>query len=428
LTLNLSENAMAAPFPAPVKRVVVIGAGIVGIATASYLRRDGHQVTVIDRLPPGEGCSRGNAGSLSAGAVVPLSMPGMLRKVPRWLLDPLGPLYIDWRYLPFVLPWLLRFVRAGAPPRVEAIADALKALNAKLFEAYGTLVKEAGCADLIRRDGTLYLYEHRADYAKDTRSWDLRRARGIPFEELGADEIRQLEPSLAPIYETGILIPGHGHCLNPWRLVQELARHLANTGGTILQGEVTDLQPRPDGPSRVVTSLGPIEADAIVVAAGAWSARLARRIGHRVPLESERGYHVTIADPGAMPRLPLTSMSGKFMATPMETGLRIAGTVEFKGLDAPADMRRAEALLIHARRMFKDLKTERTTTWMGQRPSLPDSLPVIGPSPRHPAVLFAFGHAHLGLTGAATTGKAVADLVAGRTPDFDLAPFRVDRF
>jgi D-amino-acid dehydrogenase len=247
-------------------------------------------------------------------------------------------------------------------------------------------------------------------------------------DELDRSQIRQIEPALAPIFARAAHIPEHGHTLDPWRLVQRLAEGFQRDGGTVLRREVRDAEVGPDGPTRLHTDQGDMEVGTLVIAAGAWSARLAARFGDRVPLESHRGYHVTVADPGVEPRMPVMWAERKFMMTPMQPGLRFAGTVEFAGLEAPPDYRRARVLLEQGKEVFPDLNAGRTTEWMGHRPCLPDSLPVIGRSRRFRNVLYAFGHGHTGLSGAPTTGRAIADLVAGRPPALDVTPFRVDRF
>jgi D-amino-acid dehydrogenase len=413
--------------PSEPRQIAVIGAGIVGIACASYLQRDGHRVTVIDPLPPGEACSFGNAGAISTGSCVPMAGPGLLSQIPGWLVDPLGPLSLRWSYLPFALPWLLRFLRAGRADRVEAQSKAMRALFGGGYEAYQPLLKSAGAEDMFRRNGYVYVYETDEAYAKDARAWRIRRERGVPMAELGPDEIKQLEPSLAPIFKRGVLLTEHGHCVNPQRLVKVLAEQFVRDGGAIRQARVTDIATRPGG-ATLATDHGPLEAERVVIAAGAWSHQLAAKLGSRIPLETQRGYHATIADPGVAPRLPVMSGEGKFLATPMEMGLRLAGTVEFAGLEAPPDYRRAHGLIAQAKRMFPRLDGAKVSVWMGHRPCLPDSLPVIDRAPQAPNAYFAFGHGHLGLTGAAVTGQLIADLVAGRRPPIEMAPYRADRF
>ncbi|HEX9464444.1 MAG TPA: FAD-dependent oxidoreductase [Alphaproteobacteria bacterium] len=413
-------------------RVGVIGAGMVGVAAASYLQRDGHDVILIDPGNPGEGASFGNAGCLNGSSVVPMSMPGVLRNVPRWLFDPLGPLAIRWRYLPVLAPWLYRFVRAGTPGRVQAEARALRSLLKPSLDCLAPLVKAAGAEDLVFRLGHLFAYRSEANFARERGAWALRRDNGITWDEFNADELRQLEPALARDYRYGIVVRENGHIGNPLRLVQCLAETLTRNGGTIRRARVAGFDIA-DGRLRAIrTDAGPIAADKAVIAAGAYSKPLAAALGDRVPLETERGYHLMIHDPEVMPRIPTYEADGKFVATPMETGLRFAGTVELASLDASPDWRRARILLDQGRRMLPGLAAhhaeERISVWMGRRPSLPDSLPVIGAARRTPDVVYAFGHGHVGMAAAPMTGRLVAELIGGRPPATDLAPFQASRF
>ncbi|HUK08563.1 MAG TPA: FAD-dependent oxidoreductase [Stellaceae bacterium] len=414
------------------KRVGVIGAGMVGIAAASWLQRDGHDVFVLDPGGPGEATSFGNAGFLSGGSVVPMSMPGTVRNVPRWLLDPLGPLSIRWRYLPALAPWLIRFVHAGTPARVAAQARALRSLLGPTVDTVLPLARDAGCADLIRRSGTLTLYRSEAAFKKDGLGWKLRRDNGVVVTELNADELRQYDPTLSREFVRGALVEENGHIGNPHRLVQSLAAALVRNGSAIHRARAIDFDLDGGRIKAIRTDTGAFPCDAAVIAAGAWSKALTTRLGDNVPLETERGYHIMIKDPEVRPRLPLMDGEGKFAVTPMETGLRFAGTVELAGLKAPPDWRRAKILLEQGRRILPGLAAEypeeRLSMWMGHRPSLPDSLPCIGPSRLSPDVIYAFGHGHVGMAGAPVTGRLVADLVAGRKPLIDAAPFSAQRF
>ncbi len=414
------------------KTVGVIGAGMVGITAASFLQRGGHRVFVLDPGAPGEGTSFGNAGCLNGSSVVPMSMPGTVRNVPRWLLDPMGPLSIRWRYLPMIAPWLVRFVRAGAPERVKAQARALRALLAPSIETLLPLAKAAGVADLIHRAGHLWVYRTDESFRKDNAAWQLRRDNGVLVTELDADQLRQAEPALSREFTRGILVEENGHLGNPHRMVQGLAQELQRNGGEIHVARATGFSLEGGRVRAIRTDRGEFPCDVAVVAAGAWSKPLAAELGDRVPLETERGYHIMIQDPEAVPRLPIADADGKFTSTPMETGLRFAGTVELAGLHAPPDWRRARILLEQGRRLFPALKPsypeERLSLWMGHRPSLPDSLPCLGPSAASPTVVYAFGHGHVGMAASPMTGKLVADLVTGRAPAIDVAPFSARRF
>lgn len=410
------------------RNITIIGAGIVGIATACYLRRDGHEVTVVDMRPPGEYCSFGNAGILSPGSCVPLATPGILWKVPGYIADPLGPLAVRWPYLPRAMPWLCRFVAASQPDRVESIADALRSLLRQTFDAYEPLVKHAGVADLIRRTGYLVVYETRAAYRGDAIAWKLRRERGVAIQELDAAEIKRRVPQLAGSYEVGLYLPEQGYCANPERLTKSLAAQFVRDGGTLLQREVRDIEVGADGPRTLVTDAGNVPVETLVVCAGAHSNEFSAKFGDMVPLEAERGYHVTYSDPRVELPLPVFLPEYKFFVTPMEMGLRIAGQSEFAGVDAKPNYARADILAKHMRRILPGISAADTTQWMGRRPSLPDSMPVIGRATRFTNVYYAFGHGHVGLCGGAPTGRIIADLLAGRMPSIDVSPFRVERF
>jgi D-amino-acid dehydrogenase len=371
-------------------------------------------------------CSFGNAGALSSGSCVPLASPGVLRQVPKWLIDDMAPLVVSWRYLPRALPWLWRFVEAGRPEAVERSADALIALTRPLFENLMPLVAEAGVERLIQRAGQLHVYSTEAAFEGDRLAIDMRRRRGVNFEILAAEEIRQFEPALAPIFKKAVWFPDHGHCANPFGLVDALAGTFRRNGGQVLERRVLDIEFGPDGPRTLVTDAGSMPVETLVIAAGAGHFGPASR--HKVPLETQRGYHALLADPNLGPRRNIQWSERKFIATPMETGLRFAGTVEIAGLDAPPNYRRADKLLEQGSEMFPGLVGSQVTRWMGHRPCLPDSVPVIGPSSRVKNTYFAFGHGHIGLTCASTTGRLIAELATGKEPCVDPAPYSLDRF
>ncbi|HET6221635.1 MAG TPA: FAD-dependent oxidoreductase [Dongiaceae bacterium] len=410
------------------RHVAVIGAGIVGVAAALYLQRDGHRVTLIERQGPGEGASKGNASVIAAESCVPVATPGILARVPGMLLDPLGPLAIRWAYLPKLTPWLWQFVRASSPARVEAISIALRALLVRAIDSYLPLLDSAGVADMLKRTGWLGVYESEAKFAAAQADLALQRRRGVEFQLLEPAEIRQLEPSLAPIYRHAVYYPENAYITDNYRLVRVLAESLVRNGGALLKEEARDFVFGATGPTHVITDAGRHAVDAVVVAAGAWSKRLCARLGHRPLLDTERGYHVMFPEPGVMPRMPVYSGDHSFAVTPLSAGLRFAGTVELGGLAAPPNYARAEVLLERGRRMFPGLNETGRSQWMGFRPSMPDSLPVISGSTRHANAFFAFGHGHLGLTLGAVTGRTIAALVAGRDPGLDMRPYAIDRF
>lgn len=411
-------------------RVIVVGAGIVGLCCAWHLARGGAVVTVLDGAAPGSGASSGNAGAISAGSVAPLAMPGVLRQVPGMLLDPDGALHLPPRHALRAAPWLLRFVASARPARVAAIAEALSGLLFGAMEQHRLILAEEGALDLIRETGQLYLYRDRDHYAKDAAGWALRQRHGLRVETLaGAGAIRDLEPDMRGDYALGLFLPDQGSSVNPRRQAEVVARGVLRLGGRILRQAATALMTEGGRVTGAMTAAGPMPAEQVVLAAGAWSARLLAPLGLRVPLESQRGYHVMLADAGITLHRPLIPADRKAFISPMEEGLRVAGTVEFGGLDAPPTPRRAALLLEDLRRAFPQARTAGAAGfWMGHRPCLPDSLPVLGPVARWPGLWCAFGHGHLGLTGSAPTGAAVARAMLGPAPNLDLAPFAVERF
>lgn len=419
------NNASSAPSP---RHVAVIGAGIVGVCTALYLQRDGHRVTLIDRVEPGEGASRGNAAVIAVESCVPVATPGLTWRVPGMMLDPLGPLAIRWSYLPKLAPWLWEFVKASSPRRVEEISIVLRPLLVRAVEAYLPLLKSAGIEDMMRRTGWLGVYESEEKFAAAQEMLELQRRRGVRMEILPAEEIRQFEPSLAPIHKHAVYYPENAYVTDNFRLVQVLAESLVRYGGALLREEVRDFVLGPSGPTHVVTDKGRHAVDAVAITAGAWSKPLSVKLGHRPLLDTERGYHVMFPDPGFTPRLPIYSTEYGMAVTPLEHGLRFAGTVELGGLEAPPNYARAEVLVKRGRRMFPQLKESGRSDWMGFRPSMPDSVPVISGSDRHRNSFFSFGHGHIGLTLGAVTGRLMADLVAGRDTGLDMRPYRIDRF
>ncbi len=411
-----------------VMRVVVVGAGIVGLACAFHLVRDGHAVTVVERDPDGDRASFGNAGGIAVSEVLPAAVPGLVWRVPGWLLDPLGPLSIRPAHAPRLVPWLVRFLRAGRPAAVRRLAAALAALNHAALADLRPLLEAVGCERDLRPDGCLAVYRSSAALAADGWALGLQAELGLPGERLSGDQARELEPALSSAITAAVFHPQWCQIADPQRLVETLADRLRAGGVALRRGEVLGLEPAPDGVRVRLADGTALPAERVVVAAGAWSGKLARSLGDRVLLESERGYNTTLPMPGIRLGRQVTFAEAKFVAAPLAPGLRIGGAAEFAGLEAPANFARSKALAKLAKRYLPGLETRGGTVWMGQRPTTPDSLPVIGPSPRLPAVLYAFGHGHLGLTQAATTGRITADLLAGRDPGLPLGPYAIGRF
>jgi glycine/D-amino acid oxidase-like deaminating enzyme len=410
------------------RKVNIIGSGIVGLCCALYLQRDGWEVTIIDKVGPGESCSYGHAGVLSETSALPNAMPGVISKVPKWLLDPEGPLYIRMRYLPHLLPWLLRFIKAGTARESENTVRSLLALNAGTVGKYQNLVNSSQAGSLIRPSGYLSVYQSESSYKHASGGWELLQRHGAQLRMLTGEELHELEPMLAPSYIRAVMIENQGYVTNPYRLAQVLSEQFSQAGGVFLRREVREARLSADGNVRLNLDLGYVESGKLVVAAGAWSHQITAQLGVHVPLETERGYHVTLAHPEVQPSHVIMEAEHKFVATPMEMGIRFAGTAELAGLTASPNYERADILLRLGKRMFPGLSGSEKTEWMGHRPSLPDSRPVIGKCPAAPNVLFAFGHGHRGLIGAPMTGEIIADLMANRQPKIDITPFSPERF
>ena len=415
--------------------VVIIGAGLVGATCAVSALREGHRVTLLDPDTPGgeQASSFGNAGWLSSHSVIPPAEPGMWRKVPHFLLDPLGPLAIRWAYLPQALPWLIRYLAAGAThERIAVTAQALRALLIDAPKLHRELAERAGAAHLIEHRGVLHIYPSRADFDAQAPAWGVRRAVGVQWREIAEDELRDREPALHDRYRFGVLVAESGHCRDPAAYVARLVAHAGTLGAMHTRGKARGFRVEAGRLRAVLTDSGEIPCDAAVIAAGARSKPLAAAAGNRVSLESERGYHVMIAQPEGGPRTPMMASDAKCVATSMEGGLRVAGQVEIASFDAAPNWRRAEILRDHALAMFpalpRTLPADRFRYWLGRRPSTPDGLPCIGPASASRDIIHAYGHGHVGLAASARTGRLVAQLLSGRTPEIALEPFDPRRF
>lgn len=409
--------------------VAVIGAGVVGLSTALYLLRSGQRVILFDPLPPPGGASFGNAGMISADTSVPIALPGMLPKVPGWLLDPLGPLAVRPSYFPRALPWLLKWVAAGRLPRVLAISDAMRALHRDAFACWKELLGPTHFADLIRPAGQVHVWETDKETEGAALERRLRERQDIPTQTLGPDDLRQMFPGLSTAVKRGVLIPGNGYTVNPQRLIQTLQALFLEAGGVLLPESVMKIIPcEGHAGYDVMTNVGFHRTSRIVIAAGARAVRLLEPLGIRVPLETERGYHVMLPTSGLSLTTTISNKSRSFGVTPMERGLRVAGTVEIAGLEAPPDERRAKALVASVRTMFPSVNVEGHSFWMGFRPSTPDSLPFLGEARSYPGLFLAVGHGHFGMTGGPPSARLLANIIAGKATGLDPQPYRPHRF
>ena len=407
---------------------VVVGAGAIGAAIGLRLQMDGWRVTVVDPLGPGEATSFGNAGLIATHIIHPVGTPGILWRAPRMILDSQAALTIRWRYLPRLLPWLSQFVQASRPDRVREITSALAGILATAHEEFLPLIEAAEAASLIRRQGILVAYRSERLFRSRAAQREAALRLGVRFRILDGAELRRFAPALSTEVAFGVLYPDSAHTVNPHALVLGMADAARRRGAEFLRERVVGFDFGGSGVRAVRTEGVTLPADVVAVAAGAWSGPLAEMLGCRAPLDTERGYHVTIEEPEVAPPLPVISADPQFGITPMGMGLRLAGTVEFGGLRAPPNPARHELLLRHARALLPGLRGGRRSNWMGFRPSLPDSMPVIGRAPGCSNAFLAFGHGHLGLTLAGSTASAIAACARGEGASFDLAPFSAGRF
>jgi D-amino-acid dehydrogenase len=408
--------------------VVVIGAGIVGVSTAIWLQRDGHDVTLVDRGEPGEGTSYGNGGVLASCSIVPVTVPGLLRTAPRMLFDRRQPLFLKWSYLPRLAPWLRRYLGHCTPEHARRIAAALAPIIGDSLADHQALSAGTGAEQWLMPSDYVFVYNGREHFAGDAFGWEIRKDHGFVWDELEGAAVRAYEPAFAPHLGFAARVPGHGMITDPGRYVKDLAAHVVAQGGSVVRGEVTDFA-REDGRVAGVRIGGEtFPCSATVLATGVWSKPLCRKLGIDVPLESERGYHVELWEPSVMPRAPSMIASGKFVMTPMDGRLRLAGIVEFGGLDAPPSRAPFDLLMRNVRAALPGLRWKDKTEWMGHRPAPVDSIPVIGEAPNVKGAFLGFGHHHVGLTGGPKTGRVLAQLVSGRVPNLDLAPYAPSRF
>lgn len=410
------------------RSVHIIGAGIVGLASAAVLLERGYKVTVIDRAEPGNATSRGNAAAIAWTDVAPLASPGIWKKVPGWLFDPLGPLSIRPAYALKILPWMLRFAAASRPAAMRRSTEAITALNGLALPAWERIWTRMGWGNHLRREGCLDVFDKEAELAGARAGWQKQRDYGIEIEEIDGKAIRDMEPALSENVVGGAFLPGWLHIDDPLLLCADLAAHLRDGGCTFVAAEARAVEPADGGAVIHLADGQPISAETVLIACGAWSKPLAKGLGDDIPLDTERGYNVTVPDPGVSLRRFIMLPGYGFVLSPIQPGLRIGGAVEFGGLEAEANWARVDALVARARKVVPDLKTDGGTRWMGFRPSIPDSLPVISKSRKSGRVFYAFGHGHHGLTQAAATAEIIADEISGIRPAIDIFPYRADRF
>jgi len=416
-------------FPANNKTdVIIVGAGIVGICCALSIIETGRSVRLIDRGEPGQSTSYGNAGVISPWSILPQSMPGLWKKIPGMVLKKNGPIAIRPSYLPKLVPWGLKFLKNGTAAKVAQTANAMEILNQSNIELYRQHLDGTGHENLIRDSWYIHAFRNPSKASLENLSYTTRLERGIGLERIESAELRTVEPAISDEFQAAILMKGQARALSPGKIGEVLSAKAAGLGVQITKACVTGLSQSRSGGWEVQADGQTYHASQIVVAAGAWSAKLLTNLGVNIPLEAERGYHVEFPNPGVKINNSVMDMDMLCVASSMEGGIRVAGTAEFAGLDTPPSTKRVNVLKMAAKRMLPGLKSEGMKSWMGSRPSFPDSLPMLGEFSDHKGLFSAFGHGHCGLMMAPKTGKIIADLISNKPMNADLSPFSVERF
>jgi len=406
--------------------VIVIGSGITGVSCAEELRRSGANVTIIDRVKAGDPTqtSFGNAGILAREGIMPIANPSMLKMIPQILLSPNSPVYLKWSYLAKFSPWALQFIMNGTRPKALPIILALNELIYDTVENHIQLSKNTGAARFIEKGDMTLLFRNRKQFSSDKFANQTRRNLGITWEELSRDKLLDRDPHISKLYQFGLAYKNHGWITNPAAYVSSLAKHFQENGGKILIGEVSKI----NGNNVELKGGIILKAENIVLATGAWSKNLASQLGHNIPLQAERGYHLSLKNASHMPPNTYLITDKKFGLTPMDGFLRCAGQSEFAPLEMPPNPKAIKNLRKFLFRLYPKLEYETETIWQGTRPTLPDSLPVIGRSSKNTSVIFAFGGQHLGLTMGPKIGKMVRDIIFERQSNVNMTPYSSDRF
>ncbi|WP_243054946.1 FAD-binding oxidoreductase [Pseudomonas sp. BP01] len=408
--------------------VVVVGAGIVGLCCAYSLLKEGKQVLLVDPSLPGTGCSFGNSGALSENSVTPIGMPGVLKQAPGMLLNPESPLSVPLNYMIKAAPWLVSFVRSATESNVTRTADVLSKFLAGSLENHTRLMGDIGALDLLRSGGQLHVYTSRRNLEADSLTWRLRRERGLVCEQLGRGEMEELEPALSDRYQAAMYLPDQSWLADPYEYCKRLFSALRLMGCHYLQAEVKELK-RIDDSWKVDVGEGKIVyAEDVIIASGVATRRLLEPLGVKLPLISQRGYHVHSWSPNVKVNRIIALADRKAFVCPMGDSVRIAGTVEFQDPALPPNDQRAAHLANHLVDALKGVNVAHSTRWMGNRPCSPDSIPLIGTPKGLPGLWYATGHGHLGLTGAANTGSLLCASIKAKRAVPALASLSIERF
>ena len=405
---------------------IVIGGGITGISTAENLRREGVDVTLIDKVEPGDErqTSYGNAGLLAISSIIPISSPNLWKKIPKYLFSSESPILIKWSYFPKLLKWLIPFMRNCSREKFLSIVNSLNELTHDSLQQHDLLSKGTGAEKFLKTGPVKVLFKSKDDFYSLKNEFNLRKQYGFHFNHLDREEILKNDPLISPDYNFAASFPNHGWLTSPSKYIKALKEHFVKNGGKFLQDEVLNIQN-----NYVLTKKnGQLNGDKIVVCTGVWSGKLLKNIDHYVNIESEKGYHIVLKGVNHMPPSPYMINDLKLAVTPMENGLRFAGRVEFSGIDSPESEKQFQIIKNGIKKVYPTLSWDDEDMWSGQRPSTSDSLPVLGQSKLNKNLFFAFGSQHVGITIGPKIGKITSDLIIGRKPNISLSEFSHDRF
>ena len=410
------------------KTIIVIGAGIVGVSTAIWLQRSGFKVTIIDQKGPATGASHGNAGILAASSIIPVPNPSLIKKLPFYLLSKDSPVFFKMSYLPQMFPFLMSYLSKSNLREVNKYAERMTPLIFDTVCQHKSLAKGTGAEKFISYQDYCFGYETEENFLNDKKVWKLRQKHGLPFEVVNGNEFSNFDPFYKDLFDVIVKCKNHGKINDPGLYVKTLCDHFLSQGGELIISKVNDISSKNLNDVIVKIESDSLIANKIVVATGAWSKKILKKFKIKMPLESERGYHVEYVEPNFYPKVPMMLTSKKFVITPMDGRIRVAGLVEFAGLKTLKRKPPLNLLKNKIKVLFPNLKCKEKIEWLGHRPALVDSLPMLGYLDKNKQILVAFGHQHLGLTAGAKTGRIVSDLIIGNDIKLKISNYRPNRF
>ena len=410
------------------KTIIVIGAGIVGVSTAIWLQRSGFKVTIIDQKGPATGASHGNAGILAASSIIPVPNPSLIKKLPFYLLSKDSPVFFKMSYLPKMFPFLISYLSKSNLREVNKYAERMTPLIFDTVCQHKSLAKGTGAEKFISYQDYCFGYETEENFLNDKKVWKLRQKHGLPFEVVNGNEFSKFDPFYNDLFDVIVKCKNHGKINDPGLYVKTLCDHFLSQGGELIISKVNDISSKNLNDVIVKIESDSLIANKIIVATGAWSKKILKKFKIKMPLESERGYHVEYVEPNFYPKVPMMLTSKKFVITPMDGRIRVAGLVEFAGLKTLKRKPPLNLLKNNIKDLFPNLKCKEKIEWLGHRPALVDSLPMLGYLDKNKQILVAFGHQHLGLTAGAKTGRIVSDLIIGNDIKLKISNYRPNRF